>query len=368
MTRRHDVLVRWGRGIGRLAAMLVFAAGVVVLMLWLAGTFEPKVPVDTLSSPAQAAEVRGEVVPVRVRKLPLYESAVGSIRAVHETSVGSKLLARVVEVNLKAGQAVKEGDVLVRLDDSDLQARLQGAQAAVRAAAAAYDQAAAEEKRNAPLAKDRAISQQEYERTLAAMKKAEAEMHRAQETVKEIQATLDWATIRAPMEGVVIDKKIDVGDTVTPGQVLVTIFDPRRMQLVASVRESLALQLQTGQDIDVQVQGLNKQCSGTISEIVPEAQAASRAFQVKVTGPCPTGIYTGMFGRILIPLAEEKVLVIPEESVRNVGQLELVDVVEGDRVSRRAIRTGRKIDGEVEILSGLREGEQVLASPASGSA
>lgn len=368
MTRRYEVWARWVRGIGRLAAMLVFAAGVVVLLLWLAGKFEPKVPVAALGSQAQAAEVQGEVVPVRIRKLPLYESAVGSIRAVHETSVGSKLLARVVEVNLKAGQAVKEGDVLVRLDDGDLQAKLQQAQAAVRAAAAAYDQAAAEEKRNAPLAKDRAISQQEYDRTLATMKKAEAEVHRAEQSVKEIQATLDWATIRAPMAGVVIDKKIDVGDTVTPGQVLVTIFDPRRMQLVASVRESLALQLQTGQDIDVEVQGLNKQCSGTISEIVPEAQAASRAFQVKVTGPCPTGIYTGMFGRILIPLAEEEVLVVPEKSVRNVGQLELVDVVEGGRVSRRAIRTGRKIDGEVEILSGLREGEQVLASPASEAA
>ncbi len=368
MTRRYEVWARWVRGIGRLLAMLGFAAGVVVLLLWLAGKFEPKVPVDALGSQAQAAEVQGEVVPVRIRKLPLYESAVGSIRAVHETSVGSKLLARVVEVNLKAGQAVKEGDVLVRLDDGDLQAKLQQAQAAVRAAAAAYDQAAAEEKRNAPLAKDRAISQQEYDRTLAAMKKAEAELHRAEQSVKEIQATLDWATIRAPMDGVVIDKKVDSGDTVTPGQVLVTIFDPRRMQLVASVRESLALQLQTGQDIDVEVQGLNKQCSGTISEIVPEAQAASRAFQVKVTGPCPTGIYTGMFGRILIPLAEEAVLVVPEKSVRNVGQLELVDVVEGGRVSRRAVRTGRKIDGEVEILSGLREGEQVLASSASEAA
>ncbi len=368
MTLRHDVLVRWVRGIGQLAGMLVFAAGVVVLMLWLAGKFEPKVPVAPAGSPTSTAGVNGEVVPVRVRKLPLYESAVGSIRAVHETSVGSKLLARVVEVNLKAGQAVKKDDVLVRLDDGDLQAKLQGAQAAVRAAAAQYEQTAAEEKRHAPLAKDRAISQQEYDRTVAAMKKAEAEWHRAQETVKEIQATLDWATVRAPMDGVVIDKHVDAGDTVRPGQVLVTIFDPKRMQLVASVRESLALQLQTGQDIDVLVQGLDKQCSGTISEIVPEAQAASRAFQVKVTGPCPTGIYTGMFGRILIPLDEEQVLVIPQTAVRHIGQLELVDVVEGDRLSRRAVRTGRKLDGDVEVLSGLREGEQVLASPESAAA
>ena len=99
------------------------------------------------------------------------------------------------------------------------------------------------------------------------------------------------------------------------------------MQLVASVRESIAHRLQEGEKIGVQVERLNKVCSGTVSEIVPEAQSASRSFQVKVTGPCPAGIYTGMFGRILIPLDEEEVLVIPARAVQNVGQLQLVNVV-----------------------------------------
>ena len=113
-----------------------------------------------------------------------------------------------------------------------------------------------------------------------------------------------------------IDKKVDVGDMVTPGQMLATLFDPKRMQLVASVRESLAHRLQVGQAIGVQIEDFNKQCTGTISEIVPEAESGSRAFQVKVTGPCPAGIYCGMFGRILIPLDEEQVLVIPRQAVR----------------------------------------------------
>ena len=90
------------------------------------------------------------------------------------------------------------------------------------------------------------------------------------------------------------------------------------MQLVASVRESLALRLRTGDTIAVRIDGLDKDCSGTISEIVPEAQAASRTFQVKVTGPCPTGIYTGMFGRILINLGQQQVPVIPAAAMRKV--------------------------------------------------
>ena len=101
---------------------------------------------------------------------------------------------------------------------------------------------------------------------------------------------------------------------------------------------------------------------------MPEAQSASRTFQVKVTGPCPAGIYTGMFGRILIPLQEEVVLLIPRRAVRNVGQLELVEVAENGRPARRAIRTGRMFDDNVEVLSGLSKGEQVVVTAAQEAA
>ena len=145
---------------------------------------------------------------------------------------------------------------------------------------------------------------------------------------------------------------------VTPGEPLVTLFDPKRMELVASVRESLAHRLLVGETIAVRIEGLNKECRGTISEIVPEAQTASRTFQVKVTGPCPAGIYAGTFGRILIPLGEQHLLVIPAAAIRNVGQLELVDVVEHGQPRRRAIRTGRMFDANFNLIPELREGEQ----------
>jgi RND family efflux transporter MFP subunit len=360
MTIRHALWIEWFRWIGRAAVLLGFASGVVLLMLWLAGKFAPKVPAVAAGGDVRDARIEGPLEPVRMVRLPRSESAVGTIRAVHETTIGSKLLARVVEVDLKAGQEVKAGEVLVRLDDTDLKAKLQQAKAAVTSAEAVHAQAAIEEKRNAELIASRAISRQEHEKAVTAVRSAEAELRRAQEAVNEVQATLDWATIRSPLDGTVIDKKVDVGDMVTPGQMLVTLYDPKRMQLVASVRESLTRQLQVGQDIGVQIEGLNKQCSGTVSEIVPEAQSASRAFQVKVTGPCPTGIYTGMFGRILVTLEDEHVLVIPHRAVRRVGQLELVQVAENGRATTRAIRTGRNLEQGVEVLSGLREGEQVV--------
>lgn len=354
--------LRW---LGRSAGVLGFGAAVVVLLLWLAGKFAPKVPGGPADQPAAESALTGRVVPVRLVRLPRTESAVGTVRAVHETSVGSKLLARVVEIQLKAGQEVKAGDILARLDDTDLKAKLQQAKAALAGVEAAQAQAANDEKRYARLFESKSISRQEYEKAATALRAAEAELLRAQEAVKEVEATLEWATIRSPIDGTVIDKKVEAGDMVTPGQILVTLFDPKRMQLVASVRESLKRRLEVGKAVGVQIEGLDKQCVGTVSEIVPEAQSASRSFQVKVTGPCPPGLYSGMFGRILVPLEDEELLVIPRQAVRQVGQLELVDAVQNGRASRRAIRTGRTLDGDVEVLSGLREGEQVVLPAAA---
>lgn len=367
MTKQQSPFRRLTAGTTYGVVFLLFTTGVTVLMLWLAGKFEPKVPATTGPTPGAAATLEGRAAPAHFISRPRTESAVGTIRAVHETAIGSKLLARVVEINLKAGRAVQEGDVLVRLDSTDLRAKLRQAEAAVASAEAILAQATSDEKRYAQLVRSRTVSQQEYERSVAALRSAEADLLRAKETVNEVQATLDWATIRSPIDGIVIDKRVDVGDMVIPGQLLVTLFDPKRMQLVASVRESLTRQLHVGQSIGVRIEGLDKQCSGTVSEIVPEAQSASRSFQVKVTGPCPTGIYSGMFGRILIPLENERILVVPRAAVRKVGQLELVQVVENGRVANRAIRTGREFGEEAEILSGLREGEMVVV-PTSAEA
>ncbi len=355
----NETLRRWTKLLSRTAVALMFVVGVTLLLLWLAGTFTPKVPIADTQAHSRHPEVAGRVVTVRLIRIPREESAVGTIRAVHETTIGSKLMARVMEVNLKAGQHVQAGDVLVRLDDADLRAKLEQSLAAVTAAEAAHMQAISDEKRYAGLLKSNAVSKQDYEKMATAVKSSEAELRRAGEIVKEVQATLDWATVRSPMAGTVIDKKVDVGDLVRPGQMLVSLFDPKRMQLVSSVRESLAQRLEVGQEIGVEIEGLGKRCTGTISEIVPEAQVASRAFQVKVTGPCPTGIYTGMFARMQIPLEEEEVLVVPHFAVRDIGQLELVDVVDSGHTILRAVRTGRRLDGNVEVLSGLKAGEQV---------
>ena len=194
------------------------------------------------------------------------------------------------------------------------------------------------------------------------MKSSEAAVEQATQAVRESQVMLDHATIRSPMSGTVIDKRVEVGDTVAPGQIMLTLFDPTHMQMVASVRESLALKLKTGQVLPTRLDALNLECEATISELVPEADVATRSFTVKVTGPCPPGAYSGMFGRLMLPQGEEEILVVPAAAVQRVGQLTMVDVVKDNAVSRRHVRIGRTLENDVEILAGLQDGDVVVVN------
>jgi RND family efflux transporter MFP subunit len=263
---------------------------------------------------------------------------------------------------------VEVDDLLVQLDDADLKARLEQAQAAARSAQSARDQAKIEHERVAKLYEQSAAASIELDRGQNALKSAEAELSRTEQATTEALAVLEYAAIRSPINGVVIDKKIEVGDTVSPGQVLLTLYDATRMQLVASVRESLTQRLTVGQTVEVEIDALKKRCAGRVSEIVPEAQAASRSFLVKVTGPCPSGIYSGMFGRLLVPLDEEEITVVSKRTVQRIGQLDVVEAVDGNVLRRRAVQLGREFGDDIEVLAGLRDGEQValFGSPIEG--
>lgn len=365
-TQKVKTAGKTGRVVWTAVVGLGFTIVVIVLLMALAGKFSRKIEAGGHGAGAAAVRPVGadvELVAARLWRTPQVESAVGTIRAVHETEVASKLLAKVVAVNVQAGQSVRAGDVLVQLDDQDLQAQLRQAEAGVTAADAARNQAQIEFDRVKSLYERQNASKTEFDQADTALKTAVAEAERARQAQAQMQATLEYATIRSPIDGKVIDKRVEVGDTAQPGQALVTLYDPTRMQLVASVRESLSQRLAVGQTIGVQVESLSKTCDGRISEIVPEAESASRTFQVKVTGPCPPGVYTGMFGRLLIPLDEQEVLVIPRAAVRRVGQLDLVEVAaEGEAgrfLERRVVQLGRDFGTDVEVLAGLRAGEEV---------
>lgn len=138
-------------------------------------------------------------------------------------------------MNVTAGKEVKEGDVLVQLDDTDLQAQARQAQAQLAQAKAAAEQAQWDFDRQSKLAGTGSITEQEFLHTRTNNDRAKAAVTQAEQALKYAQATLSWAVILSPINGVVVDKLVEAGDLVKPGQTLVRVYNRDKMQLVASV-------------------------------------------------------------------------------------------------------------------------------------
>lgn len=355
--------------LGKTLGLLTGTGAIVVVLLWLMGAFRevepPGEPRDVLrSAPPGAA-----TIVVRESTEGVNESAVGTISPVQKVRVGSKLLARVATMNVaRAGERVEAGQVLVTLDSQDLEARVLQAEAAHEAATARLSQAKVDLERVRRLFEKRVESKDSLDKAQTAVRTAQADANRVGQTVEHARAQLKYATIRAPITGVVIDKEVEQGDLVSPGQVLVVLYDPARMQLVARVREGLAAGLEEGKTVSVRIDALDLDCAGRIDQIVPEAESASRVFEVKVSGPCPPGVFSGMFGRLRVPVGERTVIRVPDAAIRRVGQIETVYVLlEGDRLLRRFIQTGSRDARGVEVLAGLADGERILADAGEGA-
>ena len=172
---------------------------------------------------------------------------------------------------------------------------------------------------------------------------------------------LEYAVIRSPVTGYVVEKHMEVGDMAAPGRPALTVQEEGSLRLEAAVREGLAGRLLLGDSLRVRIDALEMELSGTLEEKVPAADPRSRSFLVKVSLPQQPGLRSGMFGRLFIPTGSATPLTVPSRAIESIGQIQQVWVLsEGDVPQRRYVRTGRTYADRVEILSGLQQGERVV--------
>jgi RND family efflux transporter MFP subunit len=289
------------------------------------------------------------------------ETVSGTVASARQTTVSSKILARISAITVTAGSVVSEGDVLVRLDARDLDAREREAAEGLRGARARLELARTELARIEKLFASDVASRQQLDRARSAYEVARAEVQAAEERAREAGVARSYGEIRAPVSGRIVDRLAEPGDTAAPGVPLLRLYDPGALRLEAPVRETLAVRLDPGQPLSVHVEALARSFEGTIEEIVPFAEPGARTLLVKVRLPPDPDLVAGMFGRLEVPAGERRRLLVPREAVSRTGQLEFVTVVgPDDALERRLVTTGAERGDAVEVLSGLSAGERVL--------
>lgn len=345
----------------KILGIVVALALLTGVMAYLAGFFEGKIPVDAAKVVPQAGN--GESVTVEVIQEPLIEQASGTLRAKVETVISPLLTATISSIAVWAGDEVKSGEVLVTLDSRELQARADQAHQAVVAAGAALSRIEKESKRMQQIyqADPGAVSKSERERVQAALETARAELVRLKRYEDETRTSLSYSKLTSPIDGRIVERYADPGDTARQGVPVLRLYDPATLRLESNVRESVASGLQENQRLTVEIDAVKKRYDGVVDEIVPSADPGSRTFIVKVSLSGGAGLYPGMFGRLLIPIGHIKRIYIPAAAVTHVGQLDFVIVKSEQGPVRRYVRLAdRGPDDRIEVVSGLKPGEQVL--------
>jgi len=152
----------------------------------------------------------------------------------------------------------------------------------------------------------------------------------------------------------------DVGDLAAPGKPLLDLEDPTRLQLEAEVPEAIASKIQRDARLMIRVNQTMPDLAGTVAEMSPTADPASRTFRVKLDlAPSPK-LMPGQFARLLVPVGETVSLRVPASALVQRGQMEIVFAVKNHRAGLHLVKTGRRVNDEIEILSGLDSGDLVV--------
>jgi len=337
--------------------------------------------------------VSAPVATARLQTQPFLYEAVATITARTASTVASKLMGTVTQVRVQEGSTVKEGDVLVVLDQRQVSAQYEQAQAALQeakkaeasarsareAAKAGADLARTTYERYVQLLKENSVSRQEFDEVAARHRQAEATLTQttamleaAGDRVQQAQAALDAAqvskkdaVVRAPYGGTITTKMIDVGDLASPGTPFFTIEKAGVFCADLVLPEDHIESVRLDQQVTVKIPALGDvEMTGRIGRIVPSADRKSRSFLVKVGLPEDERIRSGMFARVLVPVGESGMLLIPDTAVIRRGQLTGVFLLDSDGLaSFRLIREGKHLGDRVEVISGIREGDRYVIDP-----
>jgi len=276
--------------------------------------------------------------------------ATGNLRANESITLRTERAGIVKEVRFQEGAPVKDGDVLVLIDDSELQAQMAAAEARLELARAV-------EARNRALFETKMLSAAEYEESGANLHIIEAEL-------KLIKAQLEKTRLVAPFDGIAGLRQVSPGAYLTVGAAIASLADIASLKLDFTLSERYLPLLRAGQNMSFRVAGRSEVFTGTLMAIEPAVSLETRSLQLRATVPNPNGkLLPGAFAEVQITLDEVPNAILIPAIALVPGLKQQVVYVHQEGVAReRVVQTGLRTADSVQVLEGLQPGEQLITS------
>lgn len=276
---------------------------------------------------------------------------------------------------IQEGDFVTKGTILAVVRESDYEQRLGAANAGASEALAAAKQSQLDFDRTQKLTKENAVAKAELEAQGARLETARARVDGARSRIKEAELALADCTLRAPIDGVVLKRPIEVGSLVAPGTIAFVIADTRVVKVVFGAPDRLIEKLKPGGQLDVGFEAVTGTFAGTITRIAPSADPKSRVFEVEATIPNEKDqLKVGMIAKLVIPEAAltERALVLPLTAVvrsprdpRGFSVYVIENAQGKDTAKLRDVKLGEVVGNQVVVTEGLKVGERIVSMGAT---
>lgn len=274
----------------------------------------------------------------------------GVVEPIRTVGVNSQLPGALLQVLVQEGDVVRVGTPLARLDDRELAAQLAAAEASYQVAEAAYQRAE-------QLRDRKVITVPEYERDRTAFAAAKAQYD-------QLRTRIGYATVRAPVSGVITEKHVETGDVIGNQARLFSIADVSSMVVRVGVSELDVVELKSGDPVFLRLDAYpDRELTGRIRRIFPTGDPTTRLVPVEVAiDPASANmVRPGFLARVTFALStHDDVLLIPQSAIIGAQGNEAVFAVQEGKAVRRTIETGLTARGQVEVRTGLQEGEEIV--------
>jgi RND family efflux transporter MFP subunit len=306
---------------------------------------------------------------IRNNSLSSGPSITGTIQPERRADVRAELSATVLQVARENGDAVKRGDLLVKLDDTSIRDAVLSAQANQRTAAQALEQANRQLERVKTLRSSGMASAQALDDAEIRRNGAQNDLEAAKARGVQARQALDRTQVRAPFDGIVTERKVSAGDTASPGKELLKVIDPSSMRFEGLISAENVGSVSAGQPVTFRVNGYGEQdFKGRVRRVDPAANPTTRPVAVLVDfvgkeQPKLAGLYAE--GRIETQSTTS--LTIPATAIWRDGETASAWRVGPDKVSKVAINVGDRDPrtGDYVVKSGLNEGDKVIRYPSA---
>ena len=307
---------------------------------------------------------------VELRQVDDVYAADAIIEAVRQATVSAQIAGQLTQLLVDAGDRVRRGQLLARIDTREADAQVASASAQVAQAEAALAQAQLEHNRTKSLVAQGFVSQAALDKADADLKTARAALDAARAGTTQAATGRSFAELRAPIDGVVTRRLMEPGELATPGRGVVEIHDPAALRAVGTIPQFVLPRTARVDRAEVEVPSLQRRIKAARVTMLPAADPRLLSTQIRAELPAdaPAGIVPGTAAKVLVPIGRSEKLVVPAAAVIRRSELTAVYVLgEGGARQLRQVRIGNRVgDDAVEVLAGLAAGERVALDPLRG--